>query len=320
MDTGLFRGFSFGSAADDVPNRAKDIRDVKVADLESFDAVVHLAALCNDPLGDLNPELTYAINHLASVHIAKMARDAGVRRFLYSSSCSLYGAAGEDDVLSEKAPMNPLTPYAVSKVRAEEDIEKLGDARFSPVFMRNATAYGVSSALRTDLVINNLMGWATSFGRIRIMSDGTPWRPVVHIEDIAEAFAAVLRAPRELVHGQAFNVGVNGENYRVRDLAEIVRATAPGCRVEYAAQGGPDRRSYRVDFSKLTTTITTFRPRWSVPAGAGEVYSAFRDPGLSAEEFDGGRYARLIQLSHLLKTGRLDSQLRWTSRASNDSR
>ena len=289
----------------------KDIRDVEPSDLEGFGAVAHLAALCNDPLGDLHPEWTYDINHTASTHLATMARAAGVPRFLYASSCSMYGAAGGDATLDEEAPLHPLTPYAVSKVRAEEDLSKLADGSFSPVFMRNATAYGLSPRLRADVVLNNLVCWAHTTGRIRIMSDGTPWRPIVHVQDIARAFAAVLAAPREAIHNQAFNVGANGENYQVRELAEIVRGTVPGCTVEYAEGAGPDPRSYRVDFAKLYRTFPDFRPQWNASFGAKDLYAALQEANVTLADFQGRKYIRLAQIRHLLGQRLLDDTLRW---------
>lgn len=297
-----------------IPALRKDVRDVQVSDLEGFGAVAHLAALCNDPLGDLHPEWTYEINHQASVRLARMAREAGVERFLFASSCSMYGAAGGDGVLNEDAPLRPLTPYAISKVRTEEDISKLADGSFSPVFMRNATAYGLSPRLRADVVLNNLVCWAHTTGRIRIMSDGTPWRPIVHVHDIAQAFAVALAAPREAIHNQAFNVGANGENYQVRELAEIVRNTVPGCVVEYADGAGPDPRSYRVDFSKLSRTLPDFKPQWNASFGAKDLYAALQEANVSLSDFEGRKFIRLSQIKHLLGQGLLDETLRWKPR------
>lgn len=311
LDTLYFEGCTLGDDAAPVAALRKDIRDITAADLEAYDAVVHLAALCNDPLGDLNSQWTSDINHLASVQLARLARDVGVRRFLYSSSCSLYGAAG-DQAMTELAPMRPLTPYAESKVKTEEDIAQLADADFSPVFMRNATAYGCSPRFRADIVLNNFVCWAHTTGKIRIMSDGSPWRPIVHVDDIAHAFAEALVAPREAIHNQAFNVGVNGENYQVRDLAEIVRETVPGATVEFAAGSGPDPRSYRVDFSKLAAALPGFAPQWTARLGAQQIYDACREVGLTLEQFQGRQYIRLTQLRHLLDDGRLDGHLRWT--------
>jgi nucleoside-diphosphate-sugar epimerase len=315
LDTFFFEDCSLNMEEEDrqVPALRKDIRDISVSDLKGFDAIAHLAALCNDPLGDLHPELTHDINHKASVQLARMAREAGVQRFLYSSSCSMYGAAGDDDLLTEEAPLRPLTPYAVSKVRTEEDVSKLADTSFSPVFMRNATAYGVSPRLRADVVLNNFVCWAHTTGRIRIMSDGTPWRPIVHVHDISQAFTAALAAPREAIHNQAFNVGASGDNYQVRELAEIVRATVPGCTVEYAAEAGPDPRSYRVDFGKLSRGFPDFKPQWNASFGAKDLYSALQDAAVTLADFQDRRYIRLSQIKHLLGHGLLDDALRWTA-------
>src|SRR5574341_1557925 len=256
FDSNLFEQCAFGDSIGELPHISirKDIRDIQARDVEGCDAVIHLAGLSNYPLGNLNPALTYEINHRASVHLAQVAKQAGVPRFLFSSSCSTYGAAGEDTV-NEEAAFHPVTPYGHSKVLVEQDIAKLADANFSPTFLRNATAYGVSPRLRFDLVLNNLVAWAVTTGRVYIKSDGTPWRPIVHIEDISRALIAALHAPREVVHNQAFNVGRNEENYQIRDLAKIVEDLVPDCRVEYAEGGEPDKRSYRVDFSKLAHTL-----------------------------------------------------------------
>jgi nucleoside-diphosphate-sugar epimerase len=289
----------------------KDVRDVTGDDLEGFEAVIHLAALSNDPLGDLKPELTYEINYHASVRLAELARETGVRRFLYASSCSLYGAAG-DQTLKEDSPLRPLTPYAESKVRTEEALSKLASGSFAPVYLRSATVYGVSPRLRLDIVLNNLAGWAVTVGKIRIMSDGSPWRPILHVQDIAQAFACVLEGPAELVSDQAFNVGANSENYQVRDLAAIVQQVAPACSVEYSGKASPDPRNYRVDFSKLARTFPAFRPRWTALEGARELYGAYRAAGMSLEDFQDRKFTRLKHLRYLLETRRLDDSLRWT--------
>jgi nucleoside-diphosphate-sugar epimerase len=315
LDTFYFEDCTFGEEPAWIPSIRHDIRDLRAKDLEGFEAVVHLAALCNDPLGDLNADWTHDINYLASVRLAELAREAGVRRFLYASSCSMYGAAGED-VLTEEAPLRPITPYATSKVRTEESVASLADGHFSPVFMRNATAYGVSPRLRADVVLNNLVCWAHTTGRIRIMSDGTPWRPIVHVQDISNAFAAALVAPREAIHNQAFNVGSNGENYQVLELAEIVRATVPGCQVEFGPGAGPDPRSYRVDFAKLGRLLPEFRPQWNASFGAKDLYCALQQVALSFADFQGRKYIRLTQFKHLLDNNQLDSTLRWTGRES----
>ena len=312
LDTYFFEECTLEEDGAYIESIRKDIRDLAVADLEGFEAVVHLAALCNDPLGALSEEWTFDINHAASIRLAKLAQEAGVRRFLYSSSCSMYGSAG-DEMLDETAPLRPLTAYAISKVRTEEDVARLADADFSPVFMRNATAYGVSPRLRADLVLNSLVCWAYATGTVRILSDGTPWRPLVHVEDISAAFAAALTAPRGAIHNQAFNVGISSENYRVRDLATIVQEEVPACQVEYAEGGGPDSRSYSVDFSKIARCLAGFQPRWIARLGVRELYSAFQRVRLAEEEFQGRRYVRLDQLKHLLNTNRLDGTLRWRS-------
>jgi nucleoside-diphosphate-sugar epimerase len=312
LDTYFYESCTLPITEDNhVPSLRKDIRDVTPADLEGFDAVAHLAALCNDPLGDMNPELTHEINYHASVRLGEAAKKAGVERFIYASSCSLYGAASADEILTEDAPFNPLTPYALSKIRTEQAVSQLADESFSPVFMRNATAYGLSPRLRADIVLNNLVCWAHTTGRVRIMSDGSPWRPIVHIEDISRAFAAALTAPREAIHNQAFNVGVNDENYQVRQIAEFVRETVPGCQIEYAGQTGPDPRNYRVDFSKITHTLPEFQPQWDARRGARELHEAFQRVGLTQEDFQGRKFTRLKQLSHLLDLGLLDESLRW---------
>jgi nucleoside-diphosphate-sugar epimerase len=313
LDSGLFNESTFAGGVVPVPAIAKDVRDVGAADLDGFEAVIHLAGLSNDPLGDLDPALTYEINHAASVRLARLAKDAGVSRFLFSSSCSNYGAA-LDKPVSEQAPLQPLTPYADSKVRAERAIARLADHRFSPVFLRNATAYGVSPRLRFDLVLNNLVAWAFTTGRVLIKSDGTPWRPVVHVTDITRGFLAVLDAPRELTHNQALNVGMTEENYRIRDLADIVRETVPGSVVEYARDGGPDPRCYRVDFGKIRRLLPAFEPRWTARQGAEELLEAYRKVGLAVEDYEGPRYKRIDHLKRLLAEGRVDRSLRWRER------
>ena len=310
LDTGLFDQCTFGRPPKEFPTICKDIRDVTPDDLGGFDAVIHLAGLSNDPLGNLNPDLTYEINHRASVHLAECAKQAGVTRFLFSSSCSTYGAAG-DRILDESAEFNPVTPYGASKVFVERDVSKIADDDFSPTFLRNATAYGVSPRLRFDLVLNNLVAWAFTTRRVYIKSDGTPWRPIVHIEDISRAFLAALEAPRELVHNQAFNVGRTEENYQIRDLAEIVKETVPGCQIEYAADAGPDKRCYRADFSRIARTLSNFHPQWDARKGALELYQAYQKVGLQLEDFEGPRFKRIDHIQGLLRSGRLDASLRW---------
>jgi nucleoside-diphosphate-sugar epimerase len=310
LDSDLYRRCTFGGDLPEVSEIIKDIRDIQASDLEGFDAVLHLAALSNDPLGNLNPDLTYEINYHASVRLAKFAKEAGVSRFVFSSSCSTYGAGG-DEMLTEQADFNPVTPYGQTKVMVEQEVSELADANFSPTFLRNSTAYGVSPRLRFDIVLNNLVAWAFTTGLVYLKSDGSPWRPIVHIADISRAFLTVLHAPREKVHNQAFNIGRNSENYRIRELAEIVKDTVPGCRVEYAADAGPDKRNYRVDFSKFSNAFPEFNPQWDARKGAQELYAAYQKVGLRLEDFEGPRYKRVDHIKQLLKEGSLDSSLRW---------
>jgi nucleoside-diphosphate-sugar epimerase len=310
LDSDLFEQCTFGEAPREFPSIRKDLRDVGLSDLEGFEAVIHLAGLSNDPLGNLNPNLTYDINHHASIRLARLSKEVGVKRFLFSSSCSTYGAAGEK-ILDETAEFNPVTPYGRSKVLVEQDLALLAGPEFSPTFLRNATAYGVSPRLRFDLVLNNLTAWALTTGRVFIKSDGTPWRPIVHIEDISRAFLAALEAPRDLIHNQAFNVGRSEENYRIRDLAEIVKKTVPGCAIEFATDAGPDKRCYRADFSRIAKVLPAFQPQWDARRGARELYEAYKKVGLRADEFEGARYKRIDHIQGLLASGRLNSDLRW---------
>lgn len=312
LDSGLFAGCDFGPPPPKVPAIRRDLRDVSAADLEGFEAVIHLAAISNDPLGNLNPACTYAINHAASVALARKAKQAGVRRFLYSSSCSVYGAASPDDVLGESAAFSPVTPYAESKVWVERDVAPLASDGFSPVFLRNATVYGVSPRLRGDLVVNNLVGWAHATGRVLLKSDGSPWRPLVHVDDVASAFLAVLRAPIERVHGEAFNVGRSGENYRIAEIAALVSQAIAGSRIETEADAGPDPRCYRVDFSKIERRLPEFQPRWTVKTGVDELAAAYRTHGLTTADLEGSRFLRIRRIQEQLAAGRLDADLRWT--------
>jgi nucleoside-diphosphate-sugar epimerase len=311
IDTFYYEGCDLAPDAEQVTGVRLDVRDVKPEHLAGAGAVVHLAALSNDPLGELRPELTREINFRATAGVARAAREAEVPRFVFASSCSMYGAADSVTAVAEQAPLQPLSEYARSKVLSEEALAELAGDGFSPVFMRNATAYGVSPRHRMDLVVNNLVGWAHTTGVVRILSDGTPWRPLIHIEDISRATLALLDAPVELVHCEAFNVGADSENYQVRDLAEIVEEVVPGCRIEYAGTGEPDPRSYRVDFGKLARTFPDLQLRWNARRGVEELARSYAEAGLTQAEFEGDRYTRLKRLERLLSGGSLDDDLRW---------
>lgn len=312
LDTHYFDGCDLmpSQAADAVLH--KDVRQVTPSDLVGFDAIVHLAALSNDPLGNLNAQSTYDINAEASVALGRAAKAAGVQRFAFASSCSIYGAASPTDILDEKASFNPVTPYGESKVIAERGLSELADERFSPVFLRNATAYGASPKLRADVMVNSLTGYAFLTGEVLIMSDGSPWRPLVHVEDICRAMAAAIEAPRESVHDTAFNIGRSSENYRVRHVAEIVADQVAGSRVVYAEDGGPDKRCYRVDFGKAQAELPGFEPKWTVADGVADLLAAFRQNGLAMEDFEGSRFVRLKRLRELMDGGLLNEDLFWS--------
>lgn len=313
IDTDLYRRSTFGDAVTTtVPTVTKDIRDLTAQDLEGFDAVVHLAGLSNDPLGDLDASLTDEINHAASVRLAQLAETVGVQRFLFASSCSNYGA-GVDDELTEESEFNPVTPYGRSKVDVELAVSAMATDDFSPTFLRSATAYGVSPRLRFDLVVNNLTAWAFTTGAVHLKSDGSPWRPIVHIEDMSRAFLAVLEAPRHLVHNEAFNVGRTSENYRIRDLAQIVAEEVEGSELEFASDAGPDKRDYKVNCDKIADRLPSFQPQWTARRGVQQLLAAYEQVGLALDEFEGPRYRRIDHIRALIAAGELSGGLRWTA-------
>lgn len=311
MDSQLYSECTFGSdTPSGIPTSRRDIRELSCSDLEGIDAIAHLAGVCNDPLGDLLPETTFDINYAATVRLAELAKASGVRRFVFSSTCSVYGSAGQGWI-DEYSEPNPITPYAASKWNAECDLRQLADAHFSPVFLRSATAYGFSPRIRFDLVLNNLTAHAFTSGKVLLKSDGMPWRPIVHIEDISRAFLAAIEAPIDIVHNEVFNVGITTENYRIREIAQIVEETVPGSHLEYASGAGPDKRTYRVDCSKISRLLPNFKPQWTARRGARELYEKYSEYGLLLEDFEGARYQRLAYLQSLMARGVIDGNLRW---------
>lgn len=309
LDSDLYRACDFAGSPVQTPTLQKDVRDADPDDVAGFEAIIHLAGLSNDPLGDFRPALTEETNFMASVHLARLAKRAGVARFLYASSCSNYGASG-DAFLDEGAEFRPVTPYGLSKVNVERAVAPMADEAFSPTFLRASTAYGLSPRLRFDLVVNNLTAWAFTTGQVYLKSDGSPWRPIVHVEDIARAYIAVLEADRDLVHNEAFNVGLTTENYQIREIAEIVRQTVPNSRVEFAPDAGPDTRCYRVDCNYIARRLRNFKPQWTARRGVEQLYDAYRKVGLTVEEFEGERFKRIAHVKKLILDGELDERLR----------
>ncbi|MFT5233762.1 MAG: nucleoside-diphosphate-sugar epimerase [Candidatus Krumholzibacteriia bacterium] len=313
LDTDLFRACTFDGELMPIPEVNVDVRDVTIDHVKGFDAIIHLAGLSNDPLGDYNPNLTEDINHQGSLRIAKLAKEAGVERFLFASSCSNYGGGGQD-FLDENAAFNPVTPYGVSKVEVERDVGPLADDNFSPVFLRASTAYGMSPRIRFDLVVNNLTAWAFCTGEVHLKSDGSPWRPLVHVQDIGRAYRALLEADRDLVHNRAFNVGTTSENYQIREVAKIVHDVVPNCEIGFAEGAEPDLRCYRVDCNLLSREIHGFKPQWTVRRGVEQLLEAYQRVGLTLEDFEGPRFKRIGHVKQLLDSGRLDNSLRWTQK------
>ncbi len=312
LDSDLFRACTFDGELAVIPELIGDVRDIEAENVKGFDAIIHLAGLSNDPLGDYNPSLTEDINHQGSVRIARLAKEAGVSRFLFASSCSNYGGGGQD-FLDENARFNPITPYGVSKVEVERDVGPMADDDFSPTFLRASTAYGMSPRIRFDLVVNNLTAWAFSTGEVHLKSDGSPWRPLVHVEDICRAYISILEADRELIHGKAFNIGTTTENYQIREVAEIVHDVVPNCEIGFAEGAEPDLRCYRVDCNLLALTVHGFKPQWTVRRGVAQLLEAYQRVGLTLDDFEGPRFKRIGHVKQLLDDGRLDNTLRWTT-------
>ena len=310
LDTNLFGHCTYVGEVPDVPTRNIDVRDAQLSDVEGFDAVIHLAGLSNDPLGDYNPSLTEEINERASIRLAQLARQAGVRRFVFASSCSNYGASGEQ-FLTEDAEFNPVTPYGRSKVAVEMALRELADDSFSPTYLRASTAFGLSPRIRFDLVINNLTAWAFTTGKVHLKSDGSPWRPLVHVEDISRAYLAAITTPIEVVHNRAFNVGTTAENYQIRELADIVKDVVPGCEIDFAEDAGPDKRCYRVDCNRIARELPGFKPQWTARRGVEQLYESFCQVGLKLEDFEGARFMRIAHVKKLIDDGKLDCSLRW---------
>lgn len=310
LDTDLYARCTFTGEVPDVPTILKDVRDVEIEDLEGFNAIIHLAGLSNDPLGDFNASLTVDINELGSIHIAKLAKKVGVERFLFASSCSNYGASGSN-FLDEDSAFNPVTPYGSSKVAVEKALMKLADEKFHPTYLRASTAYGMSPRIRFDLVANNLTAWAYTTGEVYLKSDGTPWRPIVHVEDISRAYIAVLHAPLEEVHNNSYNVGTTTENYTIKEIAEIVKDIVPGCKVSFAPSAGPDKRCYRVNCDKIARNLHGFKPQWTARRGVEQLYEVYKDSNITLEDFEGPKYKRIAHIQELIAENKLGEDFRW---------
>jgi nucleoside-diphosphate-sugar epimerase len=311
LDANFYNNCNFYKLNYSIPQITKDVRNITKEETAGFEAVIHLAALSNDPIGELSPQLTQDINCQASINLAKLAKENGVKRFIFSSSCSIYGQSGAN-FIDESGEPNPLTEYAKSKVKAEEGISKLADNNFSPVFLRNATVYGVSPMLRVDLVLNNLVGWAYTTGKIKIMSDGTPWRPLIHIQDICQAFIVSLKAPKNLVHNEVFNIGKNSENYQIKDIADIIKEVLPESKIEYTGEHGADSRTYKVDFTKAENTLGEyFRPQRNIKQGVKELVGAYKQANFKFEDFQSYKFTRLKKIKMILNTGQFDASLFW---------
>ncbi len=314
VDSDLFRACTFSGELTEIPSHTSDVRDLTWHDLaqetlRGVDAIIHLAGLSNDPLGDYRPELTNEINFEASVNLARLAKRAGVPRFLFASSCSNYGSAG-DSFLGENSTFNPVTPYGTSKVSVEQAVAPMADDTFSPTFLRASTAYGLSPRIRFDLVVNNLTAWAFTTGEVHLKSDGSPWRPIVHVEDIARAYIAIVEADRDLVHNEAFNVGQTSENYQVREIAELVRDVVPGSRLGFSSSAQPDKRNYRVDCNYIARKLHAFKPQWTCRRGIEQLYDAYSSVGLTLDEFEGEKFMRIAHIKKLIREGELDQSLR----------
>ena len=310
LDTDLYSRCTFTGQLADIELSKTDVRDLQKDDLVGYEAIIHLAGLSNDPLGDYRPALTAEINGDASIRLAEKAKAVGIQRFLFASSCSNYGAAGEN-FLDEEAAFKPVTPYGESKVDVETALSKMADNGFSPTFIRASTAYGLSPRIRFDLVANNLTAWAFTTGKVYLKSDGSPWRPIVHVEDISRAYVAAMEAPRELVHNEAFNVGTTTENYQIREIADIVKDVVPNCKIDYAPGAGPDKRCYRVDCNKIARVLRTFKPQWTARRGIEQLYAAYQQVGLTLEAFEGPKFKRIAHVKKLIDEGKLDRNLRW---------